>query len=258
MPSTSSGGLENFWYSWDHGMVHFISFNTETDYPNAADEPGGEGLENAGPFAPNGTQLAWLEKDLKSVDRTKTPWIIVSGHRPWYVSTTPCPECQSAFEPLLDKYGVDVVLHGHKHFYERQAPIKSGPTVNGTADSHELNNPSSPWYIVNGAAGHYDGLDVATTPYVNTSRKLIDTVYGWSKFDVHNCTHLTQSFIASGNGSVLDTATLFKNRTCNFTVNAASGSNSSTGVVSNSADNVPALSVFVIIAPLAMAAAMLL
>jgi acid phosphatase type 7 len=82
MPSAESYGLGNMWYSFDHGMVHFIQFNTETDYPNAADEPGGEGAENAGPFAPNGTQLAWLEADLKSVDRSKTPWIIVGGHRP--------------------------------------------------------------------------------------------------------------------------------------------------------------------------------
>ena len=33
MPSAQSGGVENFWYSWDYGMVHFIQFNTETDFP---------------------------------------------------------------------------------------------------------------------------------------------------------------------------------------------------------------------------------
>lgn len=31
MPSEQSGGVENFWYSWDYGMVHFVQFNTETD-----------------------------------------------------------------------------------------------------------------------------------------------------------------------------------------------------------------------------------
>src|SRR5579871_2527630 len=123
MPSKDSGGLGNFWYSFDYGMVHFVVFNTETDFPNAPDEPGGEGAENAGPFAPPGTQLAWLEKDLASVNRKKTPWIIVGGHRPWYVSTTECLECQAAFEPLFIKYGVDLVLHGHKHFYERQSAV---------------------------------------------------------------------------------------------------------------------------------------
>jgi len=133
-----------------------------------------------------------------------------------YVSSSTCPECQSAFEPLFNKYGVDVVLHGHKHFYERQAPVL--PTSNGTgvADPNGLKNPSAPWYIINGAAGHYDGLDSANTPYVPTSRMVIDTKYGWSYFTVHNCTHLTQSFIPSGLGVPMDTVTLFKDRTCSF------------------------------------------
>jgi acid phosphatase type 7 len=207
MPSAVSGGVENFWYSFDHGMVHFVSFNTETDFPNAPDEPGGEGAENAGPFAPSGAQLTWLRRDLAAVDRRKTPWVVAAGHRPWYVSTTTCPECQAAFEPLLLQYGVDVVLHGHKHFYERHAAVGAGGvTTEIGAD------PTTPWYIVNGAAGHYDGLDTPKMPYVVTSRKVI-VEYGWSLFTVHNCTHLTQQFIASGNGTMLDTATLVKNRT---------------------------------------------
>ncbi len=151
MPSALSGGVENFWYSWDHGMVHFIQFNTETDFPNAPDEPGGEGDEFAGPFAPSGTQLAWLAKDLASVDRKKTPWVIAAGHRPWYVSQSECVECREAFEPLLLQYGVDLVLHGHKHFYERESAIDNFVAQEIT------NNPTAPWYIVNGAAGHYDG-----------------------------------------------------------------------------------------------------
>ena len=210
MPGPASGGLGSFWFSWDNGPVHFIQFNTETDFPNAPDEPGGEGAEYAGPFAPPGTQLAWLEKDLASVDRQKTPWIIVGGHRPWYVSTTECIECRDAFEPLFLKYGVDLVLHGHKHFYEREAAVGAdSSTIQEITD-----NPTFPWYIVNGAAGHYDGLDQPTTPFVNTSRKVV-VEYGWSLFTVHNCTHLTTEFIASRNGSILDTATLFKERDCN-------------------------------------------
>lgn len=209
MPAAESGGLENFWYSWDHGMVHFIQFNTETDFLNAPDLPGGSAAENAGPFAPTGTQIEWLQKDLASVNRAKTPWVIAAGHRPWYVSTSECIDCQLAFEPLLLQYGVDLVLHGHKHFYERHAAV-----ANGVAQ--ELNNPTAPWYIVNGAAGHYDGLDNPSLPLVSTSREVISTVYGWNLFTVHNCTHLTTEFIASGNNSVLDTATLYKARTCHL------------------------------------------
>ncbi|KAK1757556.1 Metallo-dependent phosphatase-like protein [Echria macrotheca] len=209
MPGSFSGGVENFWYSWENGPVHFIQFNTETDFANAPDEPGGEGAENAGPFAPSGAQLAWLEKDLAGVDRKKTPWVIVGGHRPWYVSSSPCIECRDAFEPLFLKYGVDLVLHGHKHFYEREAAV--GPL--GATIQEIDGNPTLPWYIVNGAGGHYDGLDTPAA-HVNTSRKVI-VEYGWSLFTVHNCTHLTTQFVASKNGSVLDTATLVKDRKCN-------------------------------------------
>jgi acid phosphatase type 7 len=212
MPSSLSGGVENFWYSWDHGMVHFITFNTETDFPNAPDLPGGSGNEDAGPFAATGAQLAWLQNDLASVDRKKTPWVIAGGHRPWYVSQSTCPTCQTAFEPLLLEYGVDLVLHGHKHFYERESAIGAGGVTQEVA-----NNPTYPWYIVSGGAGHYDGLDTPTLPLVASSRKLIDTVYGWSLFTVHNCTHLTTEYISSSNNTVIDTATLYKERTCDLT-----------------------------------------
>jgi hypothetical protein len=190
-------------------MVHFVQFNTETDFPNAPDLPGGSGAEDAGPFAPNGTQLEWLKRDLASVDRKKTPWVIAGGHRPWYVSTPGCTDCQAAFEPLLLEYGVDLVLSGHVHFYDRQSAVDNGTSQEIT------DNPTAPWYITNGAGGHYDGLDTPAFPLVPTSRKLLVT-YGWNLFTVHNCTHLSTEFIASGNGSVLDTATLIKDRTCHW------------------------------------------
>ena len=210
MPAEQSGGLENFWYSWDHGMVHFIQFNTETDFDNAPDQPGGEGNENAGAFAPNGTQLAWLEADLASVDRSTTPWIIAAGHRPWYVSGTACVECQTAFEALLNKYNVDVLQFGHKHLYERLDTVDTS----GQPDKKGLHNPKSPMYIVNGAAGHYDGLDSLPKKRAAQSVVGIDSAYGWSRWTVHNCTHLTLEFVASGNGTVLDSATLYKKRSC--------------------------------------------
>jgi hypothetical protein len=61
--------------------------------------------------------------------------------------------------------------------------------------------------------------------------------YGWSRLSFHNCTHLTHGFVASNNGSVLDSATLFKNRTCGVaTTKTSNGMGASaptaTGVVS--------------------------
>ena len=31
-------------------------------------------------------QYKWLENDLKNVDRKKTPWVVLGGHRPMYTS----------------------------------------------------------------------------------------------------------------------------------------------------------------------------
>jgi hypothetical protein len=67
---------------------------------------------------------------------------------------------------------------------------------------------------VNGAAGHYDGLDKLTSPLSPLSRAANDTFYGWSRLTFHNCSHLTHEFIKSSDGLASDTATLFKDRKC--------------------------------------------
>lgn len=217
MPSDISKGTGNFWYSWNSGMAHFIQLDTETDLGHGfigPDEIGGTEGEGASPVnAKMNAQVNWLEADLKSIDRSVTPWVIVGGHRPWYLSHanvtgTICWSCKDVFEPLFIKYGVDLVLSGHAHVYERLAPI-----ADQKIDPKELNNPTSPWYITNGAAGHYDGLDTIQTPRQEYSRFGLDTtnaVYGWSKLTFHNATHLTHDFIASNNNTVLDSATLYK------------------------------------------------
>lgn len=61
------------YYSFDDDLVHFTVIDTETY------------------FYCNGTatlckeqqaeQLAWIEADLAAVDRSRTPWIIVLGHK---------------------------------------------------------------------------------------------------------------------------------------------------------------------------------
>jgi 3',5'-cyclic AMP phosphodiesterase CpdA len=221
MPGAKSGGTGNFWYSFDNGMVHFIQLDTETDLGHGfigPDEIGGTENEGASPVnATMDAQALWLEADLVAINRTKTPWVIVAGHRPWYLSNantskTICWTCKDVFEPLLIKYKVDLVLSGHSHVYERLAPL-----ANGVVDPKELNDPGSPWYITNGAAGHYDGLDTLQSPRQSYSRFGLDTTnatYGWSRLTFSNCTHMTHEFVASKNGSVIDRATLFKNRTC--------------------------------------------
>lgn len=81
MPSAESGGTGNFWYSFDHGMAHFIQLDTETDIGHGfigPDEPGQPEGMDSGPFGSYmDAQVDWLQNDLKNVDRKKTPWVIV-------------------------------------------------------------------------------------------------------------------------------------------------------------------------------------
>ena len=221
MPSDVSGGTGNFWYSFDNGIVHYIQLDTETDLGHGfigPDEVGGvEGIDASRVNATMNAQADWLAQDLASVDRTVTPWVVVAGHRPWYLSVkndsgTICWSCKDVFEPLFIEHGVDLVLSGHAHVYERLAPV-----ADGKIDANELNNPSAPWYITNGAAGHYDGLDSFDLPMQEYSRFGLDTnnaTYGWSRLTFHNCSHLTHEFVASNDNTVVDSATLFKAREC--------------------------------------------
>lgn len=75
------------------------------------------------------------------------------GHRPWFASGSNCANCSTAFAAVFEQYGVDLVLQGHFHVYERNWPVHA----NGTKDPNGYNNPSTPWYIINGIAGHYVG-----------------------------------------------------------------------------------------------------
>ena len=71
-------------------------------------------------------------------------WIIVIYHKVMYISPNMCsssscvgsPSLRSTYHPLFDKYGVDVVLQGHVHNYERSKLIKysggSCPTIVGS------------------------------------------------------------------------------------------------------------------------------
>jgi hypothetical protein len=42
MPSESSDGVLNMWYSFDRGPVHWVSLNSETDFPGAGEENAGD------------------------------------------------------------------------------------------------------------------------------------------------------------------------------------------------------------------------
>jgi 3',5'-cyclic AMP phosphodiesterase CpdA len=70
------------------------------------------------------TQLQWLEKELAA---SGSDWKIMYFHHPIYSSGGrhgSDTALRDQLEPLFLKYGVDVVMAGHEHFYERLKPQK--------------------------------------------------------------------------------------------------------------------------------------
>jgi hypothetical protein len=137
MPGDVTGGVGNFWYSFDFGLVHFISLNGETDYayspewPFVRDLSTGEThpaesetfITDSGPFGTiDGSwtvnsvyqQYKWLEADLAAIDREKTPWVVAMSHRPMYSSEVSSYEAnvRDAFQGLLINASVDVYMSG--------------------------------------------------------------------------------------------------------------------------------------------------
>ena len=69
-------------------------------------------------------QVAWLEQALRG---SADDWKICIFHHPLYsdgVRHGPSLELRVILEPILVRYGVDVVFSGHDHIYERLHPQK--------------------------------------------------------------------------------------------------------------------------------------
>ncbi|KAH6775744.1 purple acid phosphatase 18 [Perilla frutescens var. hirtella] len=133
MPYEESGSSSNLFYSFEVAGVHVIMLGSYTDYDKSSD------------------QYSWLKADLSKVDRVRTPWLLVLFHIPWYNSNT-AHQCEgddmkAAMEPLLHAAGVDLVLSGHVHAYERSRRV-----YNGKSD------PCGAVHITIGDGGNREGL----------------------------------------------------------------------------------------------------
>jgi 3',5'-cyclic AMP phosphodiesterase CpdA len=95
----TNGGPDGYerWYSYEWGPVHIVVLDTERLGPS---------------------QTEWLEADLAGNDQ---PWTVVVAHRPPYSSGRHGSHypTRDAFGSLFERHGVQLVLGGHDHHYER-------------------------------------------------------------------------------------------------------------------------------------------
>jgi hypothetical protein len=209
MPGNESGGYQNLWYSFDYGLVHVVVINTETDFPNA---PAGPGTTlNGGNFEGTTGQLTWFQNDLKNANanRAKVPWIVVTGHRPFFSSvptTLPgnCSACGTAFIPYILQYNVDIYIAGHVHWYERLYPIN----INGIAVANNYTNTTGFIHITNGAGGASEGA-ASIQSTIAASAKIV-TGYGYSQLQILNRSTAVLSFYSSSTSKIADTVNIIR------------------------------------------------
>lgn len=115
-----ASGTEKY-YSFDHGNIHFVCLDSQTSV-----------RQSGGPM------LTWLEQDLAA---TEKDWIITYWHHPPYSFGThnsdtevELIEMRQQVAPILESYGVDLVLSGHSHVYERSYLLNGHYGMSGTFD----------------------------------------------------------------------------------------------------------------------------
>jgi predicted phosphodiesterase len=120
---------EERWYTFEYGNARFIGLQVDG---YAAVDRWSE-------------QYRWLEETLAA---NRHPWLIAFFHIPPYSALSKDPEGLLARQyliPLLEEHGVDIVLNGHHHNYQRI--VVHGVTYlitgGGGAPIYEIRNPEA-------------------------------------------------------------------------------------------------------------------
>ena len=194
MPLSSSP----WWYSWDWGLVHFISLSSE--HPDCCE------------------QRDWLERDLQGVNRSLHPWIVTFAHEPIHTSNGRHgnnTRLRSWLDPLLADYDVDFSFWGHDHAYERLYPIRNGVVV----QRHYENPVNATVHVTCGSSGwnlHDCWNDANFSAFHN------GVVWGFCTLDVYNPYQAEVKFINSKTEKIEDKFVLQKERRENESVRSAS------------------------------------
>lgn len=175
MPTLGEGGgvpsHTQAYYSYNIGNVHFLSLDSygpDTKGKHMYDQ---------------GEQVEWVKKDLAA---NKSKWVVAYWHHPPYTMGSHNSDTEKDlisirenFIQVLENEGVDLIICGHSHVYERSKLLKGhyGKEADFDAKIHELNSStalydesknSAPYlkskqnnqgtvYVVSGSAGALGG-----------------------------------------------------------------------------------------------------
>lgn len=138
LPDNGSAEFRGNWYAFTVGSIRIISLNNDDvclqdggfsayrrdhvpDYASSGDNPYIVGYSS-------GEQKRWLERELRRArDAEEIDWIIVCMHQVAMSSAHfngADLGVRQNWLPLFDKYGVDLVVAGHEHHFERTFPVR--------------------------------------------------------------------------------------------------------------------------------------
>jgi 3',5'-cyclic AMP phosphodiesterase CpdA len=104
-------------------------------------------------------QLAWLEETLAASD---AKWKLVGFHHPPYSSGFHGSNdaVRSAFVPIFERYGVQIVFSGHEHDYQRSNPINGVTYIVTGAASRALRTGIDDFTAVAYSTHHYVDMNI--------------------------------------------------------------------------------------------------
>jgi len=187
--------LTKQFYSYDIQNVHVLTMSTEEK------------------FETDSEQYSFVLNDLRNAaNNPDIKWIIVNMHYPFYASPNTCKESDCAgneeyreiYHPLFDKYGVDLVLQGHVHNYQRSYPLNfnqessSKPLVTSTSKA-DYQNPNGVIFAIVGTGGvNFHGLS-GSAPFMAYQQ---DSKFGI--LDMHFSDNKLDAKFVTNDGSTLD------------------------------------------------------
>ena len=194
--------LTNPYYSFNYNNVHVLVMDTDrTSYSSGS------------------SQYNFVLSDLQAASQSPTvDWIIVTFHKPIYSSPNMCSSCdplttlRSIYNPFFDQYGVDLVLEGHVHNYQRTFPLKYNPSspsnpIQTSSSTTSYNDPEGEIYAIVGTAGAGFHGFTGLAPYVVKQQ---DTKYGYLDILFTNNGATLQAKYYLDDGSVFDQFSITK------------------------------------------------
>ena len=137
-------GLSDDYYSFDYENIHFLAISTNQ-----------ESHTEFGIYSDN-VQLDFIRTDLSgAADNPEIDWIIVFMHHPMYTSSSNSfsMDLRDTLQPIFDRHGVNLVINGHTHAYERTNPVMFNDIITDNVDClYEY--PDGQIYLTVGTGGH--------------------------------------------------------------------------------------------------------